>query len=116
MRATANNGSLEYVATFRMLHRILKTRTHTARKSINLPMRKTYFILLTILLSCQTNDKNETVNPSDYLNRLKTELKKEWPNNSTINLVFHGHSVPAGYFKTPIVNTLESYPFLVLKE
>ncbi len=79
-------------------------------------MRKFYFILLTILFSCHTNDKNKIVNPSDYLNHIKTELKDEWPKNRTINLVFHGHSVPAGYFKTPIVNTLESYPFLVLKE
>jgi hypothetical protein len=31
-------------------------------------------------------------------------------------LVFHGHSVPADYFKTSIVNTLESYPYLILKE
>ena len=40
----------------------------------------------------------------------------EWPKNRTINLVFHGHSVPAGYFKTPTVNTLASYPYLVLKD
>ncbi|MCK0192418.1 GDSL-type esterase/lipase family protein [Arenibacter sp. F20364] len=52
---------------------------------------------------------------SDYLKDIKVELTKKWPNNRTINLVFHGHSVPAGYFKTPIVNTLESYPFLVLQ-
>jgi hypothetical protein len=44
------------------------------------------------------------------------ELKKEWPKNRTINLVFHGHSVPAGYFKTPVVNSFESYPFQLLKE
>ena len=31
-------------------------------------------------------------------------------------MVFHGHSVPAGYFKTPVVNTLGAYPALVLKE
>src|SRR5690606_25796608 len=34
----------------------------------------------------------------------------------TINLVFHGHSVPSGYFRTPEVRTLDSYPYLVLKE
>jgi len=55
-------------------------------------------------------------NTSDYLNDLKIEFQKKWPENRTINLVFHGHSVPAGYFKTPIVNTFESYPYLVLKE
>lgn len=57
-----------------------------------------------------------TENKSDYLNELKLELQQKWPGNRTINLVFHGHSVPAGYFKTPIVNTLESYPFLVIRE
>ena len=53
---------------------------------------------------------------SDYLDEVKAELKKEWPDNRTINLVFHGHSVHSGYFKTPIVNTLDSYPYLVLKK
>jgi lysophospholipase L1-like esterase len=43
-------------------------------------------------------------------------MKKEWPKNRTINLVFHGHSVPSGYFKTPQVNTLSAYPSLVLKK
>lgn len=52
----------------------------------------------------------------DYLSELKSELSKEWPNNRTINLVYHGHSVPAGYFKTPVVNTFDSYPFQVLKQ
>jgi lysophospholipase L1-like esterase len=43
-------------------------------------------------------------------------MRIEWPKNRTINLVFHGHSVPAGYFKTPEVNTLAAYPALVLKK
>lgn len=51
----------------------------------------------------------------NYLNEIKEELQVEWPKNRTINLVFHGHSVPAGYFRTPEVNTLNSYPFQVLK-
>lgn len=80
-------------------------------------MKTFFFILLsTILLSYQSNDNIKIVNTSDYLNDIKIELKKEWPKNRTINLVFHGHSVPAGYFKTPVVNTLESYPFRLLKE
>ena len=52
---------------------------------------------------------------SGYLQEIKMELEKKWPDNRTINLVFHGHSVPAGYFKTPVVNTLDSYPFLLLQ-
>lgn len=51
-----------------------------------------------------------------YLADIKNELKKEWPKNRTINLVFHGHSVPSGYFRTPVVNSLQAYPFLVLKQ
>lgn len=54
--------------------------------------------------------------PSGYLGDIRKELIKEWPGNRTINLVFHGHSVPAGYFKTPVVNTLDSYPYQVLAE
>jgi lysophospholipase L1-like esterase len=53
---------------------------------------------------------------SSYLDGIKAELKKEWPGNRTINLVFHGHSVPAGYFRTPVVNTLDSYPMQLLSE
>lgn len=53
--------------------------------------------------------------PDAYLSAIRQELERKWPQNRTVNLVFHGHSVPAGYFKTPVVNTLESYPFLVLK-
>ncbi len=56
------------------------------------------------------------VDPAIYLSGLKSELIIEWPKNRTINLVFHGHSVPAGYFKTPEVNTLASYPYLLLKK
>jgi len=53
---------------------------------------------------------------TDYLRAVKTELQKKWPANRTINLVFHGHSVPAGYGKTPDVNTFDSYPYQVLRE
>jgi len=52
---------------------------------------------------------------STYLQTVKQELKKEWPNNRTINLVFHGHSVPTGYFRTPLIKTFDSYPFLLLR-
>ncbi|HEY9559281.1 MAG TPA: hypothetical protein VIR29_00690, partial [Anseongella sp.] len=54
--------------------------------------------------------------PANYLDSVKAELVKEWPRNRTINLVFHGHSVPSGYFRTPEVHTFESYPYLVLKQ
>lgn len=48
-----------------------------------------------------------------YLAALVAELQKEWPGNRTINLVFHGHSVPSGYFATPTVDTFNAYPHLL---
>lgn len=48
-----------------------------------------------------------------YLKAVVDALKTEWPANKTINIVFHGHSVPAGFFKTPIVDTFHAYPHLV---
>jgi len=74
-----------------------------------------YLIVLMLFISCKSYVINKTVGTSEYLKEMKTDLRKEWPKNKTINLVFHGHSVPAGYFKTPVVNTLGSYPFQVLK-
>ncbi|WP_298329980.1 SGNH/GDSL hydrolase family protein [Haloactinopolyspora sp.] len=46
---------------------------------------------------------------------LFAELTKEWPDNRSINVVFHGHSVPAGYHQTPEVKPFESYPFMVYR-
>lgn len=74
------------------------------------------FILLFGLLAKSQNLESRIIEPTNYLNELKTELQIEWPKNRTINIVFHGHSVPSGYFKTPQVNTLFAYPYLFLKE
>lgn len=46
----------------------------------------------------------------DYLKPVLRELSATWPDNRTVNIVCHGHSVPAGYFMTPWVNTFEAYP------
>lgn len=48
-----------------------------------------------------------------YLDSLLDEMAVHWPNNRTINIVCHGHSVPAGYFATPYVNTFNAYPHLL---
>ena len=56
------------------------------------------------------------VEKDNYLESIKQEFLIQWPKNRTINLVFHGHSVPSGYFKTPDVRPLQSYPHLLLKE
>ena len=48
-----------------------------------------------------------------YLSGIKKILKQKWPGNRTVNIVCHGHSVPSGYFKTPAVETFNSYPHLL---
>ena len=73
-------------------------------------------IVLFGLLAQAQNIESNKVDVSDYLSELKKELQIEWPKNRAINIVFHGHSVPAGYFKTPQVNTISAYPNLVLKK
>jgi alpha-galactosidase len=52
-------------------------------------------------------------NPKIYLADVSAELTKCWPTNRTVNIVCHGHSVPAGYFRTPAVHTFEAYPYLL---
>lgn len=65
-------------------------------------------LLQAAVLSAQVADR-ET-----YLSDIVAELGKRWPESRTLNLVFHGHSVPAGYARTPAVNTLQAYPHRVL--
>ena len=74
------------------------------------------FLIASIIFSCLRLNSQEVASQEFYLEQIKAEMKVEWPKNRTINLVFHGHSVPAGYFKTPIVNTLASYPYIVLEK
>ncbi|GAB3917116.1 SGNH/GDSL hydrolase family protein [Mucilaginibacter boryungensis] len=71
-----------------------------------------YCLLIALSVSINVFAQAESAH---YLDSIKVQLRKEWPKNRTINLVFHGHSVPSGYFKTPLVNTLQAYPFLAFK-
>ena len=47
----------------------------------------------------------------DYLDPVLNEMKLHWPKNRLVNIVCHGHSVPAGYFATPYVNSHISISF-----
>jgi len=107
------NNSFFSMKTARMASILKHGKKHKEK-----PKSKAVLSILTafVFLSFQPNGKETPADPSSYLDDIKSELKKEWPENRTINLVFHGHSVPAGYFKTPDVNTLDSYPYLLLKE
>jgi lysophospholipase L1-like esterase len=51
--------------------------------------------------------------PKSYLAEVREAMTVQWPQNQTINIVCHGHSVPSGYFKTPLVDTFDSYPYLL---
>ena len=55
------------------------------------------------------------VKTHEYLAPVLDELALRWPQNRTVNIVCHGHSVPSGYFATPVVNTFSAYPHLLHK-
>jgi lysophospholipase L1-like esterase len=78
--------------------------------------------LATTLTSCSTPRASQiSATPAvadvrTYLADVCAELVKSWPANRTVNIVCHGHSVPAGYAKTPAVQTFDAYPFLLHRE
>jgi lysophospholipase L1-like esterase len=74
-----------------------------------------YLITWLLCLFCGISVFAQKAEPGSYLNEIKAELEKTWPDNRTVNLVFHGHSVPSGYAATPRVNTLGAYPFFTFK-
>lgn len=51
--------------------------------------------------------------PATYLRGATDLLEQTWPSNRTVTIVCHGHSVPAGYFRTPRVDTFNAYPHLM---
>ena len=64
---------------------------------------KLYVVILIgcclIVAGCKSTSVISSNHPSNpYLDSIKKIMKTEWPKNRTINLVFHGHSVPSGYF------------------
>ena len=82
-------------------------------------MKNSVLLFALLIFGFQSFSQQQETTIADskhYLDDLKKELQIEWPANRAINIVFHGHSVPAGYFKTPVVNTLGAYPHLVLQK
>ncbi len=73
----------------------------------------THFLLL--LIGFSYAKAQQIAMPATYLDSVKKDLKVTWPKNHTINLVFHGHSVPTGYTTGGVTDRLNSYPFLTLK-
>jgi lysophospholipase L1-like esterase len=58
---------------------------------------------------------NYASSPNGYFDGICQEMEVRWPNNRTINIVAHGHSVPTGYLTNGVVNRWECYPFQSLK-
>lgn len=82
-------------------------------------MQKSSIIVLSciIFLALQRpSTLHSQADRSSYLDSIKNQLVVKWPENESIRLVFHGHSVPAGYFRNGVVKSLESYPYLTLKK
>lgn len=76
---------------------------------------KTKSLFIIFLLFSFSSVWAQIANQGSYLNSVVIELQKTWPQNRTVNIVFHGHSVPSGYFITPTVKTLAAYPHLTLQ-
>ena len=80
-------------------------------------MRKTLLFIFPLFFLFLAGKKGMAqADPGTYLADIKAELNKKWPGNRTVNLVFHGHSVPTGYANTPNVHRPQAYPFLILNK
>ena len=58
-------------------------------------------------------DSGQLASPTNYLASVVAKLEQVWPKNHLVNILFLGHSVPAGYFQTPAVDSLHAYPNLL---
>lgn len=81
-------------------------------------MIQRFVAALVLLIFFTTPGRTEAQGPKSEaaFPAVQAQLKKEWPANRTVRFVFHGHSVPAGYFKTPRIQRFDSYPLLFQKE
>lgn len=77
-------------------------------------MPKHLFAAILLTIAAVTNVTGQVADTT-YLSDIKRELRTQWPKNRLVNIVFHGHSVPAGFWENHEVHTLESYPHLFLK-
>jgi acyl-CoA thioesterase-1 len=73
-------------------------------------------VALSMAAGAQAEGREEAksaADPKTYLAGIVELLGVKWPKNRAVNVVCHGHSVPAGYFKTPVVNSFNAYPHLL---
>ncbi len=74
-------------------------------------MKRFSFLVACLLMAGMMH--GQVADRQTYLNEFKKEMQVKWPKNRTLNIVFHGHSVPSGYFHGGVVNTMQAYPHLV---
>ena len=74
------------------------------------------WLLPLLLAGCTVAPANPPANPPAVPASVTAELDRIWPDNRTVNLVFHGHSVPSGYHRTPVVKPFDSYPLMAMEK
>lgn len=70
-------------------------------------------LLLPIVLFAAQGLGGQIADPVEFRRPIVQLLEAEWPKNRTVTIVCHGHSVPAGYARTPEVRPFDAYPFLL---
>lgn len=81
---------------------------------VNLPAQQTASQSLSSAATADMDQESE-LSPKtteQKFDLLKERLQQKWPNNGLVRIVFHGHSVPAGYFQAANVRRFDSYPIL----
>lgn len=73
-------------------------------------MKKVCLLMSMLLMMFSAVVQAQIADKKTYLADMVAEMYKKWPDNRTLNIVFHGHSVPTGYFSGQEVHTFESYP------
>ena len=74
---------------------------------------KSILLFLALTATLRAADAPALADRATYVADLGQAMAVAWPKNHMITLVCHGHSVPAGYFKTPVVDTFNAYPHLL---
>lgn len=53
-----------------------------------------------------------TADKKDYLKDMAEKLRKVWPDNESLTVVCHGHSIPCGYMADNVTRPFDAYPHL----
>jgi acyl-CoA thioesterase-1 len=84
------------------------------RRKLSMVLLSACAALVSITFFHSCTSQQSLAEKNTYLRDISQRLKQQWPDRP-VNIVCHGHSVPAGYFKDGIVNTFQAYPYLLHK-